>query len=255
MLALEHIYAGRTLNIAHRGASGRAPQNTLAAFLLAAEMGADGIELDVRLAADGEVVVIHDATVDAVTGSVGRVSQMTVAELSALDAGRRFDPKFAGQRIPTLQQVFDAVGRRLFINIEIKVEKGDRSIGLEAETVRLIEDNHLVDRVIISSFNPSSLRRVRKLNPNIALGLLYGQVETHLFARLARMAGVKYAALHPGLGLVNAKYVRKAHKQGYRVNVWTVNKEPDMRRMLDIGVDAIITNHPDVLGQLLSHRT
>ena len=244
----------RPLNIAHRGASGHAPQNTLAAFLLAAEMGADGIELDVHLAADGEVVVIHDATVNATTDGAGHVSGMTVAELQELDAGGWFGDAFAGQRIPTLQQVFDAVGHRLLINVEIKVEPGAHPLAQEAETVRLIEDNHLVERVIISSFSPKSLRRVHKLNPHIALGLLYARIETRFSAWITRLLHVPYQALHPSFRMVDAAYVENAHRQGYRVNVWTVNEVDDMQRMLDAGVDAIITNYPDVLGNLLGGR-
>jgi glycerophosphoryl diester phosphodiesterase len=225
---LDHLYQGRALVLAHRGASGHAPQNTLAAFLLAAEMGADGIELDVHLSADGKVVVIHDDTVDATTDGHGRVSQMTLLELQALDAGNWFAPQFSGERIPTLEQVFDVVGHRLLINIEIKVEAGYHPIDQEFEIVRLIEDYQMTHRVIVSSFAPNSLRRVRKLNPYIPLGLLYNKPEPVFWPSLL-----------------------KARQRGKRVHVWTVNDVQDMRHMRDLGVDAIITNYPDVLASVL----
>jgi glycerophosphoryl diester phosphodiesterase len=215
-------------------------------------MGADGIELDVHLSADGEVVVIHDDTVDATTDGRGRVSQMTLSELQALDAGRWFDPRFAGERIPTLQQVFDAVGHRLLINIEIKVERGLHPIEHEAETVRLIEDNGLEHRVILSSFSASSLRRVRKMNPTLPLGLLYGQIRPAFWPRLLSWLSVPYDALHPGFRMVHSRYIERAKRRGQRVNVWTVNDARDMQRMRELGVDAIITDYPDMLRDILA---
>jgi glycerophosphoryl diester phosphodiesterase len=243
-----------TLNVAHRGASGYAPENTLPAFTLAAEMGADGIELDIHLSADGEAVVIHNDTVDATTNGYGRVSQMTLSELVTLDAGSWFDTRFAGARIPTLAQVFEAVGQRLLINVEIKVEAGYHPVQQEMEAVRLIQEHHMAHRVIVSSFSPSSLRRVHKLDPNIALGFLYaGRVPVYLL-RCLRWLGVPYHALHPAFGSVDAAYVAKARQVGQQVNVWTVNVADDMRRMRDLGVDSIITNYPDLLGQILAER-
>src|SRR5512136_1224893 len=108
----------RPLNIGHRGASAAAPQNTLAAFRKAMELGADGVELDVQLSADGAVVVIHDFTVDKATDGTGRVAAKTLAELKALDAGSRFSPQFAGERIPTLAEVFEAIDGKLLVNVE-----------------------------------------------------------------------------------------------------------------------------------------
>jgi glycerophosphoryl diester phosphodiesterase len=252
MIALDHFYGARILNLAHRGASGHAPQNTLAAFLLAAEMGADGIELDVHLSADNEVVVIHDDTVDGTTDGHGRVSRMRLSELKRLDAGAWFDQRFAGERIPTLQEVFDAVGHLLVINIEIKAERDHHPPAQEAEVVRLIEDNQMVHRVLISSFAPSSLRRVRKMNPHIPLGFLYARPEPLFLPRLLRWLSVPYDALHPSMGLVTRRYMDSARRQGQRVNVWTVNTRQDMRRMRDLGVDGIITNYPDLLRDVLA---
>jgi glycerophosphoryl diester phosphodiesterase len=243
---------GRTLNYAHRGASGHAPANTISAFVLAAEMGADGVELDVHLSRDGEVVVIHDDTVDATTDGHGRVSAMSLADLRTLDAGSWFGERFSGERIPTLQEVFDAIGHRLLVNVEIKVEAGYHPIAQEEEVVRLIEDNQMIDRVIVSSFSPRSLRRVHKLDPNTRLGLLYGRPEPAVLPLVLRWLGVRYDALHPSFQMVDARYIERARRWGVQVNVWTVNAAGDMVRMRDLGVDSIITNYPDVLRDVLA---
>lgn len=184
---LDYFYEGRVLNFAHRGASAQASANTLSAFRLAAELGADGVELDVQLSRDGEVVVIHDFTVDGTTNGSGAVVEKTLTELQTLDAGSWFDAAFAGERIPTLQEVMDAVGHRLLMNIEIKLPFTLANTGLEAEVVRLIEDNGLVDRVLISSFHPLTLRRVKSLNRRIPTGLLYAH-DLPIYLRRAWLA-------------------------------------------------------------------
>ena len=250
---LDHLYQGQVLNFAHRGANHDAPQNTLAAFRLAVEMGADGVELDVQASKDGEAVVIHDFTVDATTDGQGRVADKTLAELRELDAGSWFDARFAGQRIPTLQEVIVEVGHQLILNIELKV-KGIRNAGLVAEVVRLIEDHNLVHRVVVSSFNPFSLRQVKKLNPRIHTGLLY---YFDLPAHLARSVLLSLAgsdALHPEKHLINQKYTAWAKERGYRVNTWTVDEPAEMKRLIALGVDGIITNCPDVLREMLEER-
>jgi glycerophosphoryl diester phosphodiesterase len=224
----------------------------MAAFLLAGEMGADGIELDVHLSADVELVVIHDHTVDATTDGHGAVSTLSLAQLQQLDAGSRFDPRFAGERIPTLRQVFEGVGQRLLINVEIKAPPGRHPATLEQEVVRLIEESGMIDRVLISSFSPRSLRRARRLNRHIPLALLYSRPEPAVLPRLLRWGRIPYDALHPHYGLVDARTMGRARARGQRVNVWTVNETEDMRRMRDLGVDGIITNYPDVLHDVLA---
>jgi glycerophosphoryl diester phosphodiesterase len=245
---------GRTLNWAHRGASGHAPQNTIAAFTLAADMGADGIELDVRLSADGEAMVIHNQSVDDTTDGTGPVHRKTVAELKALDAGSWFDARFAGERVPTLAEAFDAVGERLWINVEVKVQPGHHPLEQEAKVVHLIEDRDLVERVIVSSFSPRSLRRVYTMNRHIPLGLLYARPLSSLSCLFRRWLGVPYRALHPHFSQVDVRRVGEAHRRGQWVNVWTVDAADDMRRMRDLGVDGIITNYPDRLRDVLAER-
>lgn len=243
-------FPAHVLNIAHRGASKVAPPNTLAAFVKAVELGADGIEFDVHLSADGVPVVIHDFAVDATTDGHGRVADMTLAQLKALDAGSRFDLAFAGERIPTLGEVLDAVGDRLLLNVELK-STSVRDNGLERAVIGQIERRGLSDRVLISSFNPFSLRRAGRIAPHIPLGLLYAP-DLPLPLRRAWLAPLApHQARHPHYSMVDARYMAWARRSGYRVNVWTVDEPDEMRRLIALGVDGIITDVPDVLRRLL----
>ncbi|MBU0704672.1 MAG: glycerophosphodiester phosphodiesterase [Chloroflexi bacterium] len=241
----------RTLNIAHRGASAVAPPNTLAAFEKAVELGADGIEFDVHLSADGAPVVIHDFAVDGTTDGHGRVADLTLAQLERLDAGSSFDPAFASQRIPTLQKVLETFGSRLLLNIELK-SFSLRDNGLERAVIAQIKQHDLNNRVIISSFNPISLRRVKKIAPHIPVGLLYA-LNLPLPLRRAWLAPLfPHEARHPEHTMVNARYMAWARQRGYRVNTWTVDDPDEMRRLIALGVDSIITDVPDVLHQILA---
>ena len=247
---MESYYLDRPLNFAHRGASHEAPENTLAAFLLAGELGADGIELDVQLSKDGEVVVIHDFVLETTTNGQGPVRDRTLAELKELDAGSSYDPLFAGQRIPTLQEVIEAVGRHLLLNIEIKT-KSARDDALAQAVVRIVEEHHLLDRIIVSSFNPLALRQVRNLNPWIPLGLLYAPDLPRLLRRPWSRHLVRPEALHPHHATVDKQYVDWARAQGYRIHTWTVDDPGRMWQLMRQGVDIIITNQPDQLRQVL----
>ena len=238
-----------TLCFAHRGASKEAPANTLPAFFRAREVGADGAELDVHLSKDGELVVIHDFQVDGTTDGRGLVRDKTLAELRELDAGGWFDPAFAGERIPTLQEVIDTVGRHLLLNIELKV-RGQKDDGLAAAVVRAVEANSLVDRVVLSSFSRLAIRRVRQLNARIPIGYLYS-FDPLLTHRPWPQSLVRPDAVHPWHKLIDERYVRWAREQGYRIHTWTVDSPGDMRRLIDMGVDIVITNYPDLLRAML----
>ncbi len=244
------IDTNQTLNIAHRGASAAAPPNTLAAFEKAAELGADGIEFDVHLSADGVPVVIHDATVDATTDGSGRVPEMTLAQLKQLDAGSYFDPAFAGERIPTLEEVLETMGNRLLLNVELK-STSLYDDGLERAIVAQIKRRKLDERVLFSSFNPFSLRRVKRIAPHIPVGLLYVPSLPLPLYQILLAALVPHEACHPGYTTVGARYVAWARRRGYRVNVWTVDDPDEMRRLIGLGVDGIITNVPNVLRHVL----
>jgi glycerophosphoryl diester phosphodiesterase len=251
-LPLGSFYQGRILNLAHRGAREHAPENTIPAFEEAAELGADGVELDVQLTADGVPVIFHDKDVERLTDGTGCLAGMTLSQVKELDAGAHFSPEFAGTRIPTLGAVFEDLGDRLLFNVELKSFSA-RSDGLEREVVQVIQHHRLVDRVLISSFNPLALRRIRRLAPELALGYLYAPGLPFPLSKgwLARPIIGPHEARHPHFSMVDETYVRWARRHRYRVNVWTVNDLEDIQRMRDLGVDAIMSDRPDLVQDVL----
>lgn len=239
------------LNIAHRGASRAAPPNTIAAFRAAVEAGADGIELDVHLSADGVPVVIHDSTVDATMDGRGRVADLTLGQLKQLDAGSSFDPTFAGERIPELEEVLEMTGESTLINVELK-STSFRDSRLEEAVISLLMRRGRTRNVLLSSFNPLSLRRAKRLAPGIPGALLYGP-SLPLPLRKAWLAPLApHEIRHPEHTMIDARYVNWARQRGYRVNTWTVDDENEMRRLIHTGIDGIITNSPVVLRRLIA---
>ncbi len=242
----------KTLNIGHRGASAYAPENTLAAFNLAFEMGADGIELDVSLTKDGVPVVIHDDTVDRTTDGHGAIRDLTLKEVKRLDAGAKFDAKFRGEKIPTLAEVLTTVDERGIVNIEMKSGKLS-NVGLETAAVaRVIEETHAAERVIISSFNHFALHRMRDLNARLPLGLLYFNRVPISFPYAEIRPLARPTALHPRFIVVTDVFMRWARGEKYTINTWTVDEPAEMRRLIALGVDSIMTNQPDVLRRVLT---
>lgn len=237
----------KPLIFAHRGAVEFAPPNTLPAFAKALEMGVDGIELDVHASKDERLVLIHDWTVDATTNATGPVDSFTAAELAAMDAGSHFSPEFAGVGVPTLDELFDLVGDRCIVNVEIKTLDyltGGKTVDpLKA----MIRDRNLYDQVIVSSFNPLPLIRLRREDPRIQLGLLYHHTLPTSLWETWMSPIIKPEALHPHYSLVDEKSMARAKKHNHAVNVWTVNELDEARRLADLGVDAIITDYPDRL--------
>lgn len=244
------FYTASPLTMAHRGARDMAPENTLAAFEAAIEADADGIELDVTRCATGEIVVIHDDTLDRTTNGSGAVSETPFSALRALDAGSWFGPEFAGQRVPTLQEVLDLFGHRLRFNIEIK-GRAIKSDGIEQEIAELVLARKLQEEVIISSFNPAALWRMRYVAPELRRGLLYAPELPACLAQPVSAPLVWPNALHPHYTQVNASMLRAVRQLGLRVNVWTVNEIAEMKRLIALGVDGIITDHPAQLRALL----
>ncbi|MCC6166399.1 MAG: glycerophosphodiester phosphodiesterase [Caldilineaceae bacterium] len=238
--------ARRVQIFAHRGAKRAAPENTLPAFQTALDMGVDGIELDVQCSKDGILVIMHNYTVDATTNGVGKVSDFTAAELAQLDAGSYFGLEFSGVGVPTLDHVFDLVGNRCQVNVEVK--SNDPSGGPEVDAVvETIGRRNLYDQVIVSSFNPISLIKLRWMDNRVRLGLLYGE-ELPLYLRDAWMTPIlQPEALHPHHTLVNADLVAWAKSISCAVNTWTVNDVEEARRLAALGVDTLISDVPDQL--------
>lgn len=234
-----------------------APQNTMVSFERAADQGADGIELDVQLSADGELVVIHDETVDATTNGTGAVEALPWKSLASLDAGAWFSPEFAGERIPRLAEVLERVGSRLFLNIELKYPM--RLYDLKAptsqvwplvdEVVRVVNLAGLGNRVVYSSFHPHALGRLAE----VASGSLSGFLVTPEYPETAVwMEGVPYQAYHPNEAMVDEALVRAQHTAGRVVNLWTVNDAERARQFRSWGVDGLITNDPGRLREALA---
>ena len=234
---------------AHRGASAHAPENTLAAFELALAQGADGIELDAKLSEDGHVVVIHDATVDRTTDRQGRVKDISLAELRSLDAGGFFAEQYRGEKVPTLEEVFEALGKRMFVNVELTNYNtpGDH---LVESVCMLVKKCGLQKQVLFSSFFASNLSKARGLLPEVPRGLLAFNGLLGVWARSFGFAFGRYQALHPNLKDVTPQQVQRVHRLKRRVHVWTVNTAEDMRRLFNWDVDGIFTDDPQLAVQV-----
>lgn len=223
----------------HRGAPVIAPENTLAGFRKAIEMGSDGIELDVHLSRDGHIVVIHDERLERTTDGTGLVGEKSFAELAELDAAAKFPGGAEVHRIPTLGQVMDEVGDSCqLINIEIK-SGVVLYPGIEEKLVELVRRRGLAGKVIFSSFNHYSLVELKRLAPEMEIGLLYMGALVDPWHYAVRLGA---RALHPIHFTVFPEFVAGAHAAGVQVNPWTCDSPADIRRMLASGVDAIITN-------------
>lgn len=234
----------------HRGASAYAPENTLPAFDLARRMGAAGVELDVQLTADGRLVCIHDETLERTTTGTGPVGARTLDELRTLEASNGM-AGFDGVRIPTLDEVFELLaGTGLVVNVELKNSRVPYE-GLEQAVLALVAEAGMTDRVVLSTFNHISLRTLHDLGAQPPTAMLFGEplFRPWRYAHKLHVTGINPP--HEYLRYVPST-VRKAHAAGLTVNPWTVNRPDDMRRMIDLGVDAIITNHPDTCLELLA---
>jgi glycerophosphoryl diester phosphodiesterase len=243
-------HESRPLNIGHRGARALAPENTLAGMRAAQAAGADGVEFDVQRTRDGHLVVFHDDDLKRICGVGGRIVTSTLAQLRELDAGRHFGPKFAGELIPTLDEVLETLLASAFVNIEAKRFRF-RSDGLEAGIVDAFRRHNLAGRSIVSSFNPVLLWRLGRMDRSIPLGLLYAPDEPVGLNRGWPRHFLRLAALHPYHGQVTPDLMQQARGRGQQINTWTVNEPDDMRRLIDLGVDSIITDRPDLLSALL----
>ena len=236
------------LVIAHRGASMFAPENTIAAFELAVEMGADAIELDTMLTADGTPIVIHDQSLERTTNGNGNVASKMVAEIKLLDAGSKFDARFAGEQIPTLEEVFSAVGNKVLINVELK-NYASPFDHLPETVVALVVKKGLSDRVLLSSFNPIALMKAKRASGKIRRAAIIGGGP--IIVRGVIEAFTNYYALHPAASLVNQGMIDKHHAAGNKINVWTVNEESEMKKFLSMGVDGLITDQPDIAKKVI----
>jgi glycerophosphoryl diester phosphodiesterase len=228
------------------------------AYRLALAMGADYVEMDIHMLRDGTLVAIHDPDVDRTTNGTGRIAELALAELKTLDAGNWFNqaypekarPEYAGLTVPSVQEVMDLIKpSRAGLYIEIK-DPGRYPPGLEAELLALIHRNGLEKRTRILSFSKSSIGKVKTMDPSIPTALLVSRRCKNPVQDALRIPADELAIRH---ALANSRMVYAAHANGLSLSVWTVDHEKDMKRMLHIGADRIITNYPDRLRRLMGN--
>lgn len=246
---------GRPRVIAHRGFSAVAPENTLIALRKAIEVGADMVEVDVGLTRDGQVVLLHDETLDRTTNGRGLLSEATFDEVRTLDAGSWFDVVYEGEPVPTLGEALDLVRGRILINLEIKGEAVTEQVegGIADRVVRAIRGRQMVDQVVISSFEPKALRQTRQLDTDLRTASLYDRDLHRDQTPLEVMDAVGAQGFNLSRRQVDAEIVALCHRHGRPVAVYTVNKPRTLRRLVALGVDAFFTDHPDRLMALLDH--
>lgn len=243
----------RFLRVAHRGASGPglAPENTLAAFEMAIQLGTDAIECDVHGTADGAVVVMHDATVDRTTNGKGAIAKMTLEAIKRLDAGSWKDSRYVGERVPTLREMLTHIATRVISLIEIKAPQ------IVDAVVSDIISTQSAGHAVVFSFNEKAVREVRVLEPTIATAfLISGQSpkdEAGIAELVKRVIDLGAQAIAPNYAMVTESLIRAFHAAGLKVWVWTVNEPPLMKKFYQMSVDAIITDRIDLLNETLSH--
>ncbi|MFT4005869.1 MAG: glycerophosphodiester phosphodiesterase [Lacrimispora sp.] len=235
-------------NFAHRGFSGKYPENTLLAFQKALFEGVDGIELDVQLTSDGEVVIIHDETVDRTTDGEGPVVSYTLKELKKLDASYIYTGTMGFNPIPTLREYFELVKDfPIVTNVELKTGINEYP-GLEEKVYELIKEYHLEDRIIISSFNHYSVLRMKEIAPELVFGFLS---DTWIYNPGEYTKACKVACYHPSFVQLKQEIVDEIKAAGIVINTWTVNTEEEIRDLYAKGIDTVIGNYPDLTARVL----
>lgn len=245
-LALLRAPGAPVLRVGHRGAKGHAPENTMASFRMGADMGLDAVETDVQLSKDGEVVLIHDHTVDRTTNGHGLVKDLTLAQLKGLDAGSWYGPGCSGERIPTLEELLGWAKDRVGVAIEIK-NGPVRYPGIAKKTISLVRRHGMERQVVLISFDHFVLREAKRIAPEIPTGILYvgGLVDAVAAARAA-MAD----AVHPNWAFVTPELVREVHGEGLAISPWNPNDPGTLRMLSHMGVDSLGTDYPELFGQL-----
>lgn len=236
---------------AHRGASGYAPENTLESFALADKMSADGIELDVQLTKDNKLVVCHDEMIDRTSNAKGFIKDYTLEQLKAFNFNNH-NKNYSDCKIPTLEEVFKLVKpTKMLINIELKTGIFEYE-NIEEKTIELVNQYEMQDRIIYSSFNHYSIKKILELDPNADCGLLH----TDCIIDIADYA-VRYGFknLHPAYYFLQHKnYYKDALSHNLKINAWTINEKDYIKQALDFNINAIITNYPDIAIELRNER-
>ena len=237
---------GRVILIAHRGASKAAPENTCAAIRIAMAQRADMVELDVQLTSDHRLVIFHDDRLERTTTGRGFVRNRRYRDLARLDAGSWFSSRFAGEPIPLVSQALRLIPKGRAANLELKRTPRKRLV--VRQLIKCLERTRMIRRVLISSFDPSLLALVNARRPRIASALLCRRDARRALRQAIRLG---CSALHPHASLVSPSLMAQAHAQGLTVNVWTVDSAQQVRRLIRMGVDGIVTNVPDRLRRVV----
>ena len=230
--------------LGHRGAMGHAPENTMASFAKAIELQADMTELDIHLSKDGELIVIHDSSVDRTTNGKGLVCDLTLEQIKNLDAGSWFAPECAGQRVTVLGEVMEFIKGKIDLNVEVKAP--GVYPGIIDRLIEEIERHDMVDSVVVSSFQRPYLHELRRKAPHIKVALLYSKA----FDEPWQEAVDQGWYLHQHMSLVDSRLVDEAHARGILVRAWNPNKAEEMRPLIKLGVDGVGTNYPEILQQV-----
>jgi glycerophosphoryl diester phosphodiesterase len=251
--------------MAHRGGAGLWPENTMYAFTRAAEMGVDVLEMDIHSTADGVLVVMHDPTVERTTDGAGRINALTLAELKRFDAGYHWSPdggkshpfRGRGITVPTLEEVFTSFNS-MHLNIDIKQQQPS----LAASFCRMVREHGMTNKVLVGSFHTEALEEFRRECPAVATS--YNAAEVGAFLRISTAgldklhSPVAQALQVPeqanGRQVLSRNFVEAAHERNLQVHAWTINETADIKRMLDLGVDGIITDYPDRLMEALGRE-
>lgn len=238
----EHIMV-----VAHRGASGYAPENTLSAMKKAIEMKAEMSELDVQETADGEIILLHDNTTKRTGKKDLNIWELNYDDLKDIEVGEWFSEEYKGEPIPTLKEVIDLVRGKMKLNIELKAHKHEKM--LAERSLKVVIENNFLDQVVFTSFKFDEIRKIRALNKEAKIGYIFGKLPENVdvFTEDVDLLSAHYKT-------VDAEFVKKAKSNGKEVHVWTVNEPEDMKRMIELGVEAIITNYPDVLRKVLDGK-
>ncbi|MCL2023851.1 MAG: glycerophosphodiester phosphodiesterase [Oscillospiraceae bacterium] len=243
--------------IAHRGASKHAPQNTLPAFQLAIDMGANGIETDVHLSKDGVLIICHDYTIDGTSNGSGDVNEMTYEELLQYDFGGYKGEEFTGTKIPTLIECLEVCKDLEILDIELKRPRNG-SMEIVEKTLALVEDMGLTEKLLLSSFDKNVIVAAKEINPKVKTALIYSiseiespDLEEILDDPVAYVKKCRADAVHPFALMINEDYIEDMHEAGIEVNPWTINSPESIKSLLDIKGDGVITDVPDIAKQVI----
>ncbi len=240
--------------IAHRGSCACYPENTLASFEGAILMDADMVELDVQLTKDSEVVVFHDEKISRCTNGKGRIADHTLAQLKGLDAGSWFDKRFQGARIPTLTEVLNLCRNKIAVNIEIKTEAVTDAItgGIEERSWKIAQQSGMREHIVFSSFDPRAIKHLKEIDSGAAVAVLFEKGHYGSALPSDIIESLRADAFNCSQSELSAKWLTNLKLNNVPVNIYTVNDEKNMRRLIEMGVNGIFTNKPDILKKVVA---